>query len=157
MNKKVNIVLLAIFIISIGLLFIIVSKRENDKKVPAQEKIVYNLVNDYNTFYTIENCANKFYNALSINNTENINHLLDDDYQGEYINKYQDMNVSIKVNEMRNHENYYYLKGYVYQELINGVNKLQQECLLIKLDDNEELFSVTPLNEWEYYEVINGE
>lgn len=155
-NKRVNIILVVIFVIAIGLLFLILNKRENDKKVPVDDKIVYKLVNEYNTFFTIENCANKFYNVLSVNDTESINYLLDESYQGDFENKYQDMNVSIKVNEMYYHDNDYYLKGYVYQELINGINKLKQEYMLIKLDDSNDLFSVVPLNEWEYYEVING-
>lgn len=155
MKKKENIILLIIFIILVILLIMIINnnKQPNTK---VEEKNEIKLVIDYNKFYTIENCANKFYSNLSSNNIQNINNLLDNSYNQNYINKYEDKNVYIKVNEMYYSENNYYLKGYIYEELINGIDKLNEEYLLIKLNDSEKLFSVIPLSKIEYEEVING-
>ena len=57
---------------------------------------------------------------------------------------------------MYNYKNNYYLKGYVYEELKNGVNKLNEEYLLIKLSNDSKLFTITPINESTYNGVING-
>lgn len=153
--KKENIILLIIFIILTILLIIIVNKNNQPNTTPKETQEL-KLVIDYSKFYTIENCANKFYTNLSTNNTQNIKNLLDDNYKEEYQNKYQNKNISIKVNEMYYINNNYYLKGYIYEELINKINKLNEEYLLIKLNDNEKLFTVTPLTKQEYKEVTNG-
>ena len=57
---------------------------------------------------------------------------------------------------MYNYKNKYYLKGVVYEELKNGVNKLDETYLLIKLSYDLKLFNVTPIDINSYYGVING-
>ena len=132
------------------------NKENNIKEDNVKE--TYSLVKDYNYFYTIENCANKYYGYLGSNNLDNLNELLDEEYKNnnQFTNNYIDKNVGIKINEMYNYKNNYYLKGYVYEELKNGVNKLNEEYLLIKLSNDSKLFTVTPINESTYNGVING-
>lgn len=159
MKNKYNVILLGVFTISLLILVIILNlnNKENNIKVD-NVKETYSLVKDYNDFFTIENCANKYYGYLGSNNIDNLNKLLDEEYKNnnQSTNKYIDKNVSIKINEMYNYKNNYYLKGYVYEELKNGVNKLNEEYLLIKLSNDSKLFTVTPINESTYNGVING-
>ena len=140
MNKKYNIMLVVVLIICLGILIFILNKNNNKiNNNDIENKEIYSLVNDYNDFFTIENCANKYYNYLSNNDMDSIDKLLDED------------------NEMYNYKNKYYLKGFVYEELKNGVNKLDEAYLLIKLSDDLKLFNVTPIDINSYYGVINGE
>lgn len=159
MKNKYNVILLGVFTISLLILVIILNlnNKENNIKVD-NVKETYSLVKDYNDFFTIENCANKYYGYLGSNNIDNLNKLLDEEYKNnnQSTNKYIDKNVSIKINEMYNYKNNYYLKGYVYEELKNGVNKLNEEYLLIKLSSDSKLFTITPIDESTYNGVING-
>ena len=159
MKNKYNMILLGVFIISLFVLVILLNlnNKDNNEKVD-NVKETYSLVKDYDDFYTIENCANKFYGYLGSNNIISVNKLLDEEYKrnNQITNNYIDKNVSIKVNEMYNYKNNYYLKGYVYEELKNGVNKLNEEYLLIKLSSDSKLFTITPINESTYNGVING-
>lgn len=159
MKNKYNVILLGVFIISLLILIIILNLNNKDNNVKVYNtKETYSLVKDYNEFYTIENCANKYYNYLGSNNLDNLNKLLDEKYKNnnQITNSYIDKNVSIKINEMYNYKNNYYLKGYVYEELKNGVNKLNEEYLLIKLSSDSKLFTITPIDKSTYNGVING-
>mgnify|MGYP004497166925 FL=1 len=159
MKNKYNVILLGVFIISLVILVIILNLNNKENNIKEDNiKGTYSLVKDYNDFYTIENCANKYYGYLGSNNLDNLNKLLDEEYKNnnQFTNNYIDKNVGIKINEMYNYKNNYYLKGYVYEELKNGVNKLNEEYLLIKLSNDSKLFTITPINESTYNGVING-
>ena len=66
MNKKYNIMLVVVLIICLGILIFILNKNNNKiNNNDIENKEIYSLVNDYNDFFTIENCANKYYNYLS--------------------------------------------------------------------------------------------
>lgn len=159
MKNKYNVILLGVFIISLIILVIILNLNNKENNIKEDNiKGTYSLVKDYNDFYTIENCANKYYGYLGSNNLDNLNKLLDEEYKNnnQFTNNYIDKNVGIKINEMYNYKNNYYLKGYVYEELKNGVNKLNEEYLLIKLSNDSKLFTITPINESTYNGVING-
>ena len=159
MKNKYNFVLLILFIVCLFILILILTKQENEKENNSIEnKEIYSLVIDYNDFYTIENCANKYFNYLSVNDIDNINKLLDEDYKSsnQINNIYLNKNISIKINEMYNFENNYYLKGIIYEELKNGLNKLDENYLLIKLSHDSKLFTITPIDKNIYDGVING-
>ena len=82
MKKKYNFVLLFIFIVCLSILILILSKKENEKvNNSIENKVIYSLVIDYNDFYTIENCANKYFNYLSVNDIDSVNKLLDENYK----------------------------------------------------------------------------
>jgi len=159
MKKKYNFVLLFIFIVCLSILILILSKKENEKvNNSIENKVIYSLVIDYNDFYTIENCANKYFNYLSVNDIDSVNKLLDENYKSsnQINNIFSNKNISIKITEMYNYENNYYLKGILYEELKNGVNKLGENYLLIKLSSDSKLFTITPIDKNIYDGVING-
>ena len=160
-----NIILMIIFVILVGVLIYIVStnKKENNKVVPETTKpYVYETVNDYSDFFTIENCVNKYLSYLSLNDKDSLKKILDQEYLNSINNnidnlnnKYIGKNISIRLNGMYMHDNIYYVKGTVYEELKNKVNKLEDEYLFIKVDKDFKLFSITPIDKTKYNEVIN--
>ena len=159
MKNKKNIILIVVFVLCLTILIVLVNKKDKNNNVNVNNtKEIYSLVKDYDDFYTIENCANKFYGYLGSNNIISVNKLLDEEYlnSNQFVNSYIDKNVSIKVNEMYNYKNNYYLKGDVYEELKSGVNKLNEEYLLIKLSNDSKLFTIIPINKRIYDGVING-
>ena len=74
MNKK-TIVLGSVFAILVFiLLFVVLRKEETPINITAKRE--YNIVNDYSEFYTMVNCANKYYSYLSLGDVDNSNKLL---------------------------------------------------------------------------------
>lgn len=165
MKNKNNIILIIIFVILVGVLIYIVStgKKESNNIINETTKpYIYEKVNDYSYFFTIENCVNKYYNYLSLNDKDSLMKILDQEYLTSMNNvlennnnKYIGKNISIRLNGMYNHNNIYYVKGTIYEELKNKVNKLEDEYLIVKVDKDFKLFSITPIDKVKYNEGIN--
>lgn len=165
MKNKNNIILIIIFVILVGVLIYIVStgKKESNNIINETTKpYIYEKVNDYSYFFTIENCVNKYYNYLSLNDKDSLMKILDQEYLTSMNNvlennnnKYIGKNISIRLNGMYNHDNIYYVKGTIYEELKNKVNKLEDEYLIVKVDKDFKLFSITPIDKVKYNEGIN--
>ena len=158
MKNKMNVILIILLAILIGILIYVISN--NNKNIVdntvKEETYKYDLVRDYSTFFTIEECANKYFNYLSLNDNSSLDKVYDKDYiNRNNINNYVGKNVSIRVNEMYVSNNIYYLKGNIYEELKNRVNKLNEEYLIIKVDSEFKLFSIIPISLKEYKEAIN--
>lgn len=167
MKNKSNIILIIIFVILLGVLIYIVSDNNNDSnKVndvsTTTKPYIYATVNNYSDFFTIESCVNKYYNYLSLNDKDSLSKLLDQEYLksidnnlNNLNNKYIDKNISIRLNGMYNYDNIYYVKGTIYEELKSKVNKLEDEYLIVKVDKDFKLFSITPIDKIKYNEGIN--
>lgn len=156
MKNKNNIILISLVVVLVGILIYVINQNNKNNQIEEIPKNTYkyNLVNDYSKFFTIETCANKYYNYLSLNDINSLNKIYDKDYQNTS-NNYIGKNVNIRVNEMYVSNNTYYLKGFIYEELKNGVNKLNEEYLIVKVDKDFKLFSILPITEKEYKEAIN--
>ena len=157
-NNKINIILLVLLIIIVISLLVVLNKKDKENNNIKEDVKVYELVNDYSEFYTIEGCANKYYTYLSLGDKETLNKLLFGSYDlDSLISKYKGKNINIKVNEMYCLDNSYYLKGYIYEEVLNGLNKLEEEYLNIKLDKDREYFNIIIIDKEEYERVTSGE
>ncbi len=164
-KSKNNLILIIIFVILVGVLIYIIStsKKENNNVINETTKpYIYDKVNDYSEFFTIENCVNKYYNYLSLNDRDSLSKILDQEYLTNKDNilennnnKYIGKNINIRLNGMYYHDNVYYVKGTIYEELKNKVNKLDDEYLIIKIDKDFKLFSITPIDKVKYNEGIN--
>ena len=118
-NNKINIILLVLLIIIVISLLVVLNKKDKENNNIKENLKVYELVNDYSEFYTIEGCANKYYTYLSLGDKETLNKLLFGSYDlDSLISKYKGKNINIKVNEMYYLDNSYYLKGYIYEEIL---------------------------------------
>ena len=82
MKNKNNIILIIIFVILVGVLIYIVStdKKENSVVNESTKSYKYEVVNDYSDFFTIENCVNKYFNYLSLNDKDSLMKILDQEY-----------------------------------------------------------------------------
>ena len=157
-NNKTNIILLVLLIIIVISLLVVLNKKDKENNNIKEDVKVYELVNDYSEFYTIEGCANKYYTYLSLGDKETLNKLLFGSYDlDNLISKYKNKNINIKVNEMYYLDNSYYLKGYLYEEILNGLNKLDEEYLNINLDKDRKYFNVIVIDKEEYERVTSGE
>lgn len=163
-KSKNNLILIIIFVILVGVLIYIVNTRKKEENIinDVVESYIYETVNDYSEFFTIESCTNKYYNYLSLNDRDSLSKILDEKYLTsinnnlDYLNnKYYGKNINIRLNEMYNHDNIYYVKGTIYEELKNKVNKLDEEYLIVKVDKDFKLFSITPIDKIKYNEGIN--
>lgn len=158
MKNKMNVILIVLLAILIGILIYVISN--NNKNIVdntvKEETYKYDLVRDYSTFFTIEECANKYFNYLSLNDKSSLDKIYDKDYiNRNNVNNYIGKNVSMRVNEMYVSNNIYYLKGNIYEELKNRVNKLNEEYLIVKVDNEFKLFSIISISAEEYKEAVN--
>ena len=155
MNKK-TIVLGSVFAILVFiLLFVVLRKEETPINITAKRE--YNIVNDYSEFYTMVNCANKYYSYLSLGDVDNSNKLLNGKSESENrLSLYKGKNISYKVNEMYYGNNKYYVKGYVYEELLRSTKELNEEYLIINVDSKKKLFNIEVIDKNNYEEAING-
>lgn len=158
MKNKMNVILIILLAILIGVLIYVISN--NNKNIVdntvKEETYKYDLVRDYSTFFTIEGCANKYFNYLSLNDKSSLDKIYDKDYiNRNNVNNYIGKNVSMRVNEMYVSNNIYYLKGNIYEELKNRVNKLNEEYLIVKVDNEFKLFSIISISAEEYKEAVN--
>lgn len=154
-NKKI-IFLLCVLLILLLILILLLNKKENNKRVLDNE-IDYVKVNDYSLFYTLEACANKYFNYISLNDTNSLNKIVDKNYDLSYfISKYENMNIRVRASEIYRNNNYFYFKGTIIQQLLVGYNRLDDVYLLIKLDKNERFFNIGIISESEFQEVSNG-
>ena len=155
MNKK-TIILGSVFTILVFILFFIVLKKEEKPNTVVIQK-EYNIVNDYSEFFTMVNCANKYYSYLSLGDIDNLSKLLDGRSEDENrINLYKGKNISYNVKEMYYRNNRYYLKGIVNEELIKSIKELNEEYLIINVDSNKKLFNIEVIDKNIYEEAING-
>ena len=116
MKNKNNIILIIIFVILVGVLIYIVStdKKENSVVNESTKSYKYEVVNDYSDFFTIENCVNKYFNYLSLNDKDSLMKILDQEYLTSTNNvlennnnKYIGKNISIRLNGMYKYDNIY--------------------------------------------------
>lgn len=155
MNKK-TIILGSVFAVLVFILIFFVLKKE-EKPNTVIEKKQYNIVSDYSEFFTMVNCANKYYSYLSLGDIDNLSKLLDGrSEEEERIKLYKGKNISYKVKEMYYGNNRYYLKGIVNEELIKSIKELNEEYLIINVDSNRKLFNIEVIDKKIYEEAING-
>ena len=124
MKNKNNIILIIIFVILVGVLIYIVStnKKENSVENESNKSYKYEVVNDYSDFFTIENCVNKYFNYLSLNDKDSLMKILDQEYLTSTNNvlennnnKYIGKNISIRLKGKFKYDKIYYVKGTKYE------------------------------------------
>lgn len=165
MKNIKNVLLVIVFILLITIVIVILNKTNSNKQMTNEK---YYLTSDYNTFYTVEGCANKYYDYLSNKNLDNLMKLIDNDYIKDNgidksnvllkLNNYSSENIFIRANKMFQNDsgNIFYLKGVLYSQTFNKNQKLTDGYLVIKYDLSNNLFSVIPITADDFNEVANG-
>ena len=102
-SLKQLLIILAVILLVLGIISIVKKSKNNDTNTETEIKL--ETVKDYSTFFTVENCINKYINALSNSNGEDAFNLLTNEYKN-----------LISINKDNVDEKLDYLDGnYVYE------------------------------------------
>lgn len=118
------------------------------------------VVNDYNRFYTVSSCVNKYLITMSSNNTNNIITLLDEQYKKE--NKINENNVfehiekldgvyefspkKMYYSEINKYLTKYYIYGKIKKVQINDSSDSSDYYIIVVLDSQNMTFAIEPYN-----------
>ena len=117
----------------------------------------YTVENDKSLFFTIEECVNRYINAVSQENTSDLIKLLDKKYISD--NLITKENILNKIGSLNNNNSFkalkmykttssnsikYYVYGLIQKETIDGYDKGTDYYVIITTDKEIKLFSVTP-------------
>ena len=80
-SLKQLLIILAVILLVLGIISIVKKSKNNDTNTETEIKL--ETVKDYSTFFTVENCINKYINALSNSNGEDAFNLLTNEYKGD--------------------------------------------------------------------------
>lgn len=150
--EKKDIVLFVV--LSLALLYYTFVKIK-DKR---EEENTYTIVNNASTFFTIENCANKYIGAYSSSDKDTLLALLDDSYKrknGIGLDNITDKlgsldgDFSIKAKKMYKKsakKNYtsYYMYGLLREDTMDGFDYGTDYYLIVTVDEKNYTFSITP-------------
>lgn len=147
--------LLILFIILLFVAIYVVSVDQKNKNLQLNKMI---LVDNSSTFFTIEGCVNKYVNALSSSNPDDLVKLLDQNYMKE--NGITKDNVEDKIGYLdgiytfsakkmyRKNISDIYTKYYVYgkirQDIIDEYDLGEDYYVIVTVNNKSNLFSVTP-------------
>ena len=159
-KKEINICLIIIPIIVVTISFIVFNSKNNNNvnNNSNNNEINYQLVKDYNRFFTINSCVYKYINYLSTNSTNKILNVLDNEYKKQ--NNINDNNLynfvqklngnysftakKIYLENNNNNIKKYYVYGYLTEETINGPGNKFDYYIIVNLDLENNLFSIIP-------------
>ena len=165
-NYPLLIIIVIILVCVVALLFL----KEEDEEVIIKKEPIYNLVDDYSRFFTINSCVYKFINYNTAGKQEEIVNMLDSDYvESNNINKdnvYQFIeklngNYTFQASKIYYEKNdetpiKYYVYGYIIEETMDGLGEKEDYYIIVNLDLTNNLFSVSPYDGSLFKEVNNG-
>lgn len=161
-KNKVNYIIIGIFVVlAIGVIFLF--NRDNKQTMNSENGSVessenYKKVVDPSDFFTVESCVNKYVGSLTDGNVDDLMKLLNQDYikkeginSGNVLKKLATLNGKItfsakKIYYVQNSSNIvdYYVYGLLKKELINGDDLGSNYYIIVRIDNNKQLFDITP-------------
>jgi hypothetical protein len=170
-EKKVKIIIITIALI-LSLTFItivfILNKNDNEQSSIQEENNSFEIVTDYNIFFSVETNINKYINAIIEKNYNEIYEILDSSYIQEnnisidnllkIIPNYE-IDTKFKIYELKSYELNdnvitYYAKGDIVNDSYNYNTLSTNEQFIIFIDYNNQTISIYPINENDNYENI---
>ncbi len=158
MKEKKDYTLLIIISIILLCIVALLFLNNDDKDVVLNEKPKYRLVEDYSRFFTVNSCVYKYITYLSGNKTDELIKILDEEYKKN--NNIDTNNVYNFVNKLSGNYSFkskkiyyqvgnekvikYFVYGYLIEETIDGIGNRKDYYLIVNLDLENQLFSVTP-------------
>ncbi len=160
MNKK-KIVSIVLVILLIALIFILVIIERINYQKTLSNREEYDLVKDASTFFTIDDCANRYITYLSSKDTKNLLAIMNEKYvkdnglnSSNIINildtfNFGDHEVSFRTRKMyvkylSKTVSEYYVYGEVYSDDIEDAYKMANYYLIISVDSDTLIFDVKP-------------
>lgn len=149
------IIICVILLCIVVLLFL--NNGSNDDSI-LNEEPKYKLVSDYSRFFTIDSCVYKYITYLNGNKTDDLINILDEEYVNN--NGINSNNVYNYVNKLSGNYSFkskkiyyqvgndkvikYFVYGYLIEETIDGMGEKHDYYVIVNLDVENQLFSVTP-------------
>lgn len=159
MEKKKDytlLIIICVLLLSVAVLLFLNNNDEEENILSKEPK--YKLVDDYSRFFTINSCVYKYITYLSSNKTDDLISVLDEEYVSK--NNIDTNNVYNYVNKLSGNYSFkskkifyqvsddkiikYFVHGYLIEETINGIGTKQDYYLIVNLDTENQLFSVSP-------------
>lgn len=165
-SLKQLLIILAVIILILGIISIVKKSKKTD--VDTETKIKLATVKDYSTFFTVENCINKYINALSTSNGEDAFNLLTNEYKnltsitkdniddklvyldGNYI--FENRNVFVK--NIDNNTKEYYVYGLLKEDILGGYDTGKDSYYQVIIEDETYTFTLRPYTIEEYRKAI---
>lgn|SRR5574344_1215843 len=166
-NKKIFMGIWLIILFVIILLSIKISQKKEEAVKESETNAT--LVTNYSTFFTVNNCANKYVNYLVNKDQNNLYKLIDETYIKD--NQITENNILTKIKTLdgiytftarkmyylkNDNLTKYYLYGYLNQEVMDSYVSPEDYYLIITIDSDNNLFSVTPYDGSIFKEAKNG-
>lgn len=164
-SLKQLLIILAVIILILGIISIV--KKNKNKTDGPQTEIKLETEKDYSTFFTIENCINKYMNALSSINKEDTFNLLTNEYKN--LNSITKDNISDKIEFLNgnyifearnefvkdiNNTKEYYVYGLIKEDILGGYDKGKDAYFQVIVDNETDTFTLRPYTIDEYRKAI---
>ena len=163
---KELLIILAVILLVLGIISIV--KKSKNYATNTETEIKLETVKDYSTFFTVENCINKYINALSNSNGEDAFNLLTNEYKNlKSINKdnvdekldYLDGNYvyearNIFEKNIDNNIKEYYIYGLLKEDVLGGYDTGKDSYYQVIIEDESYTFTLRPYTIEEYRKAI---
>lgn len=174
-TKEISLKQLLIILAVIIIILVIVSIFSNSKTNSntnsnnnSETKTKLQTVTDYSTFFTIENCINKYINAITNSKNEDLFNLLTTEYKnlnsinkdnilekiehldGNYV--FEAYNEFIKVRGSNIKE--YYVYGLLKEDVLGGYDKGKDQYYQVIVENDSYTFTLRPYTIEEYRKVV---
>ena len=164
MNEKnlKNIWLLSIFVILVLFSVYLIRINDNESNVvqDSTNKVNYQLVTNYNNFFTVNSCVYRYLTYVQGRNTSSILKVLDEDFITSnginetnlynFITMYEG-NLNFNSQEMYEEKvndniTKYYVYGYVEKDVMNSLPERIDAYYIVNLDEKNKVFTIMPYN-----------
>ena len=157
-QKKDYTLLIIICILLLSIAVLLFLNNNDDNEIILGEEPKYRLVDDYSRFFTVNSCVYKYITYLSSNKTDELVKILDEEYVSK--NNINSSNIYNYVNRLNGNYSFkskkiyyqvddekvikYFVYGYLIEETIDGIGNKKDYYVIVNLDLENQLFSVTP-------------
>lgn len=166
-DKLLLIVVITALILAL-IVFAIIKKNDNsNKNNVTNNKLV--LVDDYSTFFTVEDCVNRYIDYISDEEVERVLNTLNEEYKKENkldnntIAMLDTFNLKGNINYFKSMKMYqqkinvykyrYYVYGKIYRETEeNDMNFVSDYYVIVDMNNNTHTFDITPYDGKEFKE-----
>ncbi len=160
-DKRTVSILLVVALVVLVLALIIVERKKYQNNLDLTNKA--HAVDNYSTFFTVDDCANRFVEYLSSGNKDNLLLILNKEYVEQ--NNINSSNVLDKIDtkkiygklisfkskeilskKVSDNVTKYYVSGKLYQDAIDELTEYSDYYLEINVDSETLIFDVIPLS-----------
>lgn len=155
--KKVWLISIFVLLIAFSMYLIYINK-DKDNNISNGNSVKYEIVKNYNDFYTVNSCVYRYLTYLQSSNTDALMKVLDENFISNnginennvynYLTSYEG-NLSFsskKMYEEKISSNVYkyYVYGYVEKDVMDSFPEQIQSYFIVRLDKKNNIFTIEP-------------